>query len=933
MLGVHRIAIPYLNIVRAKQDSYNGLRDKYKNRIATYDGTDCYTAVSDSCPPVLLAVRTGQELHKDPESGSQTTYDSHNFIELQYSEEIIVNGNDSSAQNVQSSSACAGTAASTAGYTFEGLIKTSGGKVSLGSSDGVTSDRDLNSLYRNFALSLTQGEVAQTHRFRVGLAAFVDESSSANASGCNHWLGYINSENTIIPSGSVSHISTSEGVNSFVKDTAGNSLITEGTANHLIPTGLSVISDSSEDSYESDWSDTLYGSWDLSAPEFAIYRSTFVETGFYEIVGAAATAGTSLNRVEFHLFDNAERDMEGASWYSQRGWTNSSVLYKDYSYAADIFGGSRPFAYTSSSDSGNATSGGIRYSSLYNKASFFKYGLGDVADTAFENTTISGGAVSSVFIAQSGLKRDTGTKDSLYFSVYLPSSSEYSLNTCFILSYDESACVTDLAGNLLKSASLASIDRVAPKFSISSAQVSGDKLYIVFNKAINSGEITMDDNSGVEISGKIGESLRFITIPASGHTFSEADVVSDLYIDTSVDAEVSFQSTKFTGLIFKLNRSVSLSDIKNYYIQCYSPYPGQIKDPVTGFTGANVTFVQDGFNNYMVHGEAHALSDFAVNVVNPSYAYDNRVTDENYNFSIDMYKEESYAVHDWGKNQKNYGRLMTGYDIFLHAVLDDGLESSDDELPEKLVMYLDNSPDLSSVSTEYNKNLKEELRIWIPDYAVDADSVSAVENISALAPSVNSGALSYSAAFDEDDAGQVVFNIDWNTLKDNGYSSGDQVSFLFGINDSLGSPVKICHSPEYNEVSGIYTLNMQPLFALRLKDLSDPTSLDLWSFRLQDISLQRGNVTILNNVIDVNQGENTIVNVTLPSDGNLNVVVLTLDGNVVKYLQHGKTSAGEHNYSWNGTTKSGKKVARGLYFIRVFGNGIDETRKVMVVKN
>ena len=70
----------------------------------------------------------------------------------------------------------------------------------------------------------------------------------------------------------------------------------------------------------------------------------------------------------------------------------------------------------------------------------------------------------------------------------------------------------------------------------------------------------------------------------------------------------------------------------------------------------------------------------------------------------------------------------------------------------------------------------------------------------------------------------------------------------------------------------------------------------------------------------------------MPSGGTLNVIVMTLDGNIVKYLQHGETSQGEHNYTWDGTTKSGKKVARGLYFIRVFGNGIDETRKVMVVK-
>ena len=39
-----------------------------------------------------------------------------------------------------------------------------------------------------------------------------------------------------------------------------------------------------------------------------------------------------------------------------------------------------------------------------------------------------------------------------------------------------------------------------------------------------------------------------------------------------------------------------------------------------------------------------------------------------------------------------------------------------------------------------------------------------------------------------------------------------------------------------------------------------------------------------------------------------------------------------HYYHWNGTNNSGNAVARGIYFIRVVGPGIDETRKVMVVK-
>ena len=123
-----------------------------------------------------------------------------------------------------------------------------------------------------------------------------------------------------------------------------------------------------------------------------------------------------------------------------------------------------------------------------------------------------------------------------------------------------------------------------------------------------------------------------------------------------------------------------------------------------------------------------------------------------------------------------------------------------------------------------------------------------------------------------------------------------------------------------------------PLYAGRLENKGDLTSFDIWSIKLNATKLQRGGVTIMNNVIDLNEGEKTMIQVDMESDGPLNVIVMTLDGNIVQYLQHGSTTSGTHFYTWNGTTKGGKKVARGLYFIRVFGNGIDETRKVMVVK-
>ncbi len=950
MNGNHRAAIPYLNIVRAVSGDFAGLLDEHKNRVANYDGEKRFIDVTDSCPPVLVAVRTGQELHEDlPEN--QKPYDSHNFLEFQYSEEIFVNGGNSSILNVQSSSEfCGFSNLSENGFVVAGLVQFEKGKISLGSESGAAPEK-LNSLYRIFAISASEVDSPQkqTHRFRIALAGYQSQSATENPSGFPYWPGYIDSENTQIPSGKIVQLSpggtdnengTESDFNDFIKDSEGNSLLVKSKENHEIQT-LSVISESAADSFVSDWSDSVYGSWDLSAPVFALYHSLRSNSRqnyeTCEILGACESSDTVLNRVEFHVFDNSEEFFSnlGAEWYSHFGWgKNKSTLFAEDSYASDIFGGSRPFG--NSAGDLVRTSGGIRYSTIYNKSSYFKYGVdSDSLETEFKDSIIKSGASSSLFLSQIRKPREISSNDSLYFSIFLKDGTNLPLKTNFSIKFDEKACVTDLAGNLMKSATVKSVDLVPPRFNMTSAKISGNKLYVVFNKKLSLEPVELENSDGATEFFGIADSLRFIKIPESPHEFNATeDVVSDLFIEKEIPPQETYSSDTFTGLIFTLNRNVTLDDVKNYYIQCFSPAAGKFVDPFTGIKDVKVTSVTDINGIYMTHGEAHALSDFAVNVVNPVYAYDDRFVDENFGFSPSDAKQSNLSVHDWNKEQQNDGTLLTEHDIFVVTSQDSGSSESAETLPEKIIMYYDNEPDSDSVSSEYNKNLEENIRVWIPSFVpCGEDSNSSMEKVSpflALAPSTNSRNLFVSGEIDKSVA---KFAIAWETLRKNGYSSGNQVSFLFGLADSDGSATKICHAPVYDEISGIYKLEKQPLFALRLKNSDNPASLDLWSFKLKDVALQRGNVTIFNNVIDANQGEMSVVRVNMPSEGKLDVIVMTLDGNVIRYLQHGTTSAGEHNYSWNGTTKSGKKVARGLYFVRVFGNGIDETRKIMVVKN
>jgi hypothetical protein len=959
--GTASSAVPYLNLPKALNSVYATLRDSHKNRIAHYYTAApstasanstvgaAFTAVADRASPVLVAAYTGQELHTAYNSAggatSQPYYDAHNFIELQYSEAVNIgdltyNGGavNQRAETSFSSAGVHGGALTdnTGGFTLAGLATFAAGSVVAGDRTTGSESSVVHSLYRTFSTTAGGTDTVQTHRVRIAVAGYVDGTITAAGSTYHNWTGYIDS--AVTPSGAVA-----SAANSFLTDTNGDPLddyaASQSTVNHKL-TAPETNSTESE----------LYGSWDTSAPVFAPFRSSVSSASWadsasaasYEALGTSTTGRTTLDRIEFHLFDNTPSYSAADEyvWYTKRGWDvydNPGTLYTSYSYAADLFGGSRPFDTVTA----RRTSGGIRYASVCSSASAFMYavGTGKTPDTLFSTASVTGGAKSSLFITTTDTYHSTGSVDGLYFAVYLVNPS-LSLNTTFTVLYNaDSGFITDLAGNRLKSKTINTVDRTPPKFDLSVAPAGNNMIYIVFNKALNTGSIFyMND------SGSVSELPALEYIPKSLELVSKENgtTATGIAIDDTVPAQKIFENNDFTGLVFKLTKDSVLSDIKNVYVRVKAA--GTATDPLNGISGSYVSYIQDVVGNYMPRFEAHAFSDFAVNVVQPQYAYDNRIQDGS-SSSPGLYSDSSWAVHDWSASQQNYGTLITGSDIVIHARLYDGTEKGTDGLPAQACVYLDPLREVksSALSQTYNEDTGFSWRVWLPDVT------SAV--FEALAPMNNSnnntGFVSVDGITETDDTALIDFSIPSARSTAAGWKAGDQIPFLFSIMEN-NSPVTICHSPEYNTGTSVYSGTEYPLYALRLSksvaDVSDDGSglldagttlascIDLWSFRLKSEVKQRGGVTILNNVINVKNNESTTVQVDMVSNGNLSVVVMTLDGNVITYLEHGTVSAGSHYYKWNGRNKNGRAVARGLYFVRVFGSSIDETRKVMVVK-
>ena len=133
-----------------------------------------------------------------------------------------------------------------------------------------------------------------------------------------------------------------------------------------------------------------------------------------------------------------------------------------------------------------------------------------------------------------------------------------------------------------------------------------------------------------------------------------------------------------------------------------------------------------------------------------------------------------------------------------------------------------------------------------------------------------------------------------------------------------------------NDLEFIFKLGN--LYCARSLDSEDPRKIAPWILPVRDLTRQTAGVTILNNVINPNEGELAVLSYELADSGMVTITVFGLDGDVVDVIQRGTQASGEHTATWDGRNRGGRIVARGIYFIRVVGPGFDEYRKVIVVK-
>lgn len=98
------------------------------------------------------------------------------------------------------------------------------------------------------------------------------------------------------------------------------------------------------------------------------------------------------------------------------------------------------------------------------------------------------------------------------------------------------------------------------------------------------------------------------------------------------------------------------------------------------------------------------------------------------------------------------------------------------------------------------------------------------------------------------------------------------------------------------------------------------------------MAIQAGKVTITDNLFRPLQGGSAAIALETFAAGHVTLRLYTSDGALVATLADQDFPAGTSAFTWNGRGSGGAVVASGLYLLSIKASGIEETRKIVIIK-
>ena len=434
------------------------------------------------------------------------------------------------------------------------------------------------------------------------------------------------------------------------------------------------------------------------------------------------------------------------------------------------------------------------------------------------------------------------------------------------------------------------------------ADFTSNKIYLYFDQPLDDNITWASYHPGTADDQKTESAIKIITTPGSA-----------TYVNNPVTS-VSRSGISPNGIILTLQNNLSYSMLEYGIVIKYGG----------SFLFDNKIHSPD--NHVVEDGESHCISDVITSCIDVQYAYDNR-NDAYIDFTGGTAPADSIVMRDFtGEGKHNKVFAEKNITLVTKDVAPADGTSAAANFKYKLVA--DINPTAHSDGDTFESISGHKTRFWFGEGTNPVTGFSPFLNTSSdiRNSSDNSDVITQSVDATDPTIIKYLFKNFPEETPCLNWPKGSDVRFTFEVLKSSGASYTINH--KYDAAATQST----PLYAVRLKNALDISTIDLWSFKMAEPQRQRGGVTVYSNVINATNKEFCTVEVNMPSTGSLRVIIMTADGNVVKYLENGRKPQGLHYYYWDGTNNSGTAVARGIYFIRVVGPEMEETRKVMVVK-
>lgn len=438
------------------------------------------------------------------------------------------------------------------------------------------------------------------------------------------------------------------------------------------------------------------------------------------------------------------------------------------------------------------------------------------------------------------------------------------------------------------------------------ADFTSNKIYLYFDNPLSDRITWKTFDPSIADDKKTESSIKIVTKPS--------DIASGTYVANPV-ASVSRDGISENGIILSLTNNLDYSMIEYGIVIKY------------GGTFLFDNKIHSPDNKVVVDGESHCISDVITSCVDVKYAYDNR-NDDYIDSTGGVAPADSIVMRDFTGEGRN-NKLFADKNITLVTKDVASADGNSNAADFKYKLVADITPTAGCDGSVFEEYSKHSTRFWFAEGNNPVSQFSQTLNNSTNKQFSDApGSSKIDQVIDGTDPKLITYlfhNFSEETPCLN-WQSGSNVRFLFEVLKADGSSYTINHKYDNSATQST------PLYCARLKNPLDITSIDLWSFIISEPQRQRGGVSIYSNVVNATNKEFCTLEVNMPRAGNLRVIVMTADGNVVQYLENSRQSEGLHYYYWNGTNNAGKAVARGIYFIRVVGPEVEETRKVMVVK-